>query len=208
MTLPLSELRNRAVGVLGLVGVAIVSATFACSSVPSATDTITVNGPSLADFAGAGGVSAVFERNCGSLDCHGNDGRAFRLYGQYGLRKPPGLVTTYEPVDGGADAGAPPSDDDDDESDAGPPLPGKDPTTPEEVLANYQSLISLEPRVMQAVVKGADPQKLLILKKPLLIEKHKGGPALHKGGDAETCIEGWLKNKVDKASCLAASKLP
>jgi hypothetical protein len=175
--------------------------------VPSATDTITVNGPSLADFAGAGGVSAVFERNCGSLDCHGSDSRPLRIYSQYGLRKPLNLTTIYEPAEGGADAGAPIGDDDDD-TDAGPNLPGKEPTTPEEVLANYQSIISLEPRVMQAVVKGADPEKLLIMKKPLQIEKHKGGPALHKGGDADTCIRGWLKNKVDKAACVNASKLP
>lgn len=202
--------RNRGWGVFAVLGAATFSAAFACTSVPSATDTITVNGPSLADFAGAGGVSSVFERSCGSLDCHGSDARPLRIYSQYGLRKPPGLITIYEPVEGGADGAAavPSGDDDDDDDDAGPPLPGKEPTTPEEVLANYQSIIGLEPRVMQAVVKGADPYKLLILKKPRLIEKHKGGPALHKDGDAETCIVGWLKNKVDKAACLAASKQP
>jgi hypothetical protein len=188
------------------IAAALVPVALACSDVPTAKDTVTVNGPSLADFAGAGGVSAVIERNCGSLDCHGNDARALRIYSQYGLRKPPGLVTTFEPTDAGPDAA--PEEEEEETSDAGPPSPGTEPTTPEEVLANYQSVISLEPRIMQAVVKGADPYKLLLLKKPLQIERHKGGPALSKGREAETCIVGWLKSKVDKNACLAASQLP
>jgi hypothetical protein len=192
---------------IALVSAAIAAPlSFACSSPPSSSDMIAVNGPSLADFAGNGGVGAVFERNCGSLDCHGSDARPLRIYSQYGLRKPPGLVTVYEPVDGGAEAGVP--EDIDEDTDAGPNLPGKQPTTPEESLANYQAIVSLEPRVMQSVMKGGDPNQLLLLKKPLLIEKHKGGPALHKGGDAENCIRGWLKNKVDKAACTAGARLP
>lgn len=173
----------------------------ACSAVPDSTTLLTVNGPSLADFSGAGGVSATLERNCGSFDCHGNDSRPLRLYSQYGLRKPIGLITVVEDA---GDAGPAEPDVDD----AGPPKPGGVPTTAEEVLANYQSVITLEPRVMQAVVKGADPYELLLLKKPLAIEGHKGGPALHKNGDAENCIVSWLKNKTDKAACAAGAKLP
>lgn len=199
--------RPRALRYAFVTAILAMPLSFACSSAPTASDTITVNGPSLADFAGTGGVGAVFERNCGSLDCHGSDSRAMRIYSQYGLRKPPGLVTIYEPVEAGAEGGTDDTTDDTD-NDAGPNIPGKAPTTPEEVLANYQSIVSLEPRVMQAVVKGGDPYQLLILKKPLLIEKHKGGPALHKGGDAENCISGWLKDKLDKAACAAGSKLP
>ena len=44
----------------------------------------------------------------------------------------------------------------------------------------HQSIVALEPRVMQLVVKGGDPYQLLILKKPLLIEEQKGGTALHR----------------------------
>ena len=54
----------------------------------------------------------------------------------------------------------------------------------------------------------ADPYQLLLLKKPLQIEAHKGGPALHKGGDGENCIVSWLKDKTDKAACTASAKLP
>jgi hypothetical protein len=204
-----SEERARRRGVYACVGAVLLGgasamiATSACSSVPDDTTLLTINGPSLADFSGAGGVSAVFERNCGSLDCHGSDSRPLRIYGQYGLRKPVGLVTVVEDAGEGGT-----TDDTTDDTDAGPPVPGGVETTAEETLANYQAVISLEPRVMQAVVKGADPYQLLILKKPLEIEKHKGGPALHKSGDAENCIVSWLKNKTDKAACTAGSKLP
>lgn len=180
----------------------------ACSDVPKATDRITVSGPSLADFAAtAGGVSAVFERSCASIDCHGNESRALRLYSQYGLRLPPGVSTVVEEeTPGAADAGSIPFDE---EEDAGPaPIPGSVPTTPEEVLANYQSIVSLEPRIMQAVIKGGDPYQLLLLKKPLQVETHKGGPALSKGRDAERCIVSWLKGTVEKAACTASSRLP
>jgi hypothetical protein len=61
---------------------------------------------------------------------------------------------------------------------------------------------------MQAVVKGGDPYQLLLLKKPLMIESHKGGPALHAGGDGENCIRSWLEDKTDKAACGNAAKLP
>src|SRR6516225_3603181 len=129
---------SRALGFALVTAAIAVPLSFACSSAPSADDTITVTGPSLADFGGTNGVSSVFERNCGTLDCHGSDARAMRIYGQYGLRKPPGLTTTYEPTEAGADGAAPTDDNSDQDTDAGPNLPGKQPTTPEEQLANYQ----------------------------------------------------------------------
>jgi len=200
--------------VLGAATLAVAAAfaasmaTVACAPVPADTDQITITGPSLADFGGASGVSAVLERNCASLDCHGNDARPMRIYSRYGLRKPVGLQTIYEPpAEGGSDASAPPADDEDEEV-VKQPTTGGDVTTQEEVLANYQAVISLEPRVMQSVINGADPYSLLLLKKPLLIERHKGGPALHKNGDAETCLASWLRNKTNGAACAIASKLP
>ncbi len=183
-------------------------ASVACSAVPAETDTLTLTGPSLADFGGPTGVSATLERNCASLDCHGNDARPLRIYSKYGLRKPLGLNPVYTPPkDGGADAAIP---DDTTDNKAGqlPPVPGGEVTTQEEVLSNYLAVVSLEPRAMQAVVKGADPYQLLLLKKPLLIESHKGGPALHKNGDAEKCVASWLGGKTNTAACTLASKLP
>src|SRR5207253_609317 len=64
-----------------------------------------------------GGVSAMMEARCGGLDCHGQVGRPLRIYGQRGLR----LATP--------------------ETD----LRDERPTTPEERLENYQSVIGLEP---------------------------------------------------------------
>jgi hypothetical protein len=206
-SLGLHRLGRAHVVALALAGGVAALVAGACAAVPASTDTLTVNGPSLADFGGTGGVSAVLERNCGSLDCHGSDARPLRIYSQYGLRKPLNLITVVEEDSGGGgEGGAPVSDTGDD--DAGPPVTGGDPTTPEEVLANYQAVVGLEPRVMQAVVKGADPHQLLLLKKPLQIESHKGGPALHPSGDGENCLVTWLQNKTDRTACGNASKLP
>ncbi|MFO0675580.1 MAG: hypothetical protein U0169_03540 [Polyangiaceae bacterium] len=200
--------RTTALRILATALATAFASAMACAPVPEETDLISVSGPSLADFGGATGVSAVLERNCASLDCHGNDARPLRIYGKNGLRKPVGLDTVYEPgPEGGSDAAVAAPEEEAPEPKLQPKT-GGEPTTQEEVLANYQAVIALEPRVMQAVVKGGDPYSLLLLKKPLLIERHKGGPALHKNGDAETCIASWLKNKTNGAACAIASKLP
>jgi hypothetical protein len=159
----------------------------ACSSTPDTTDEITVTGPNPGDFSSTlGGVGPVFERRCGSFDCHGNDSRAMRIYSQNGLRLP-------------NEAGI---------------LPGTAATTPDEVSANYRSIIAVEPEQMNSVVKdGADVYSLLITKKPLNNpsvggEFHKGGTLMIKGDDTDKCITGWLTGKVDKNVCTAAAQLP
>jgi len=136
------------------------------------------------DFRSAG-VTTVFEKRCGSLDCHGNMARNMRIYSTGGLRLP-------------NEAGA---------------APGQVATTIDEITANYLSITNLEPEQMtQVVAHGADPDSLLILKKPLELERHKGGPAITRGDDAETCIVSWLKagggNSVDKVSCGKAATFP
>lgn len=122
-------------------------------------------------------VSPVFERRCGTLDCHGQVGRPLRIYSGLGLRL---------------------------QNDAGN-IPGVNATTPDEVAANYRSVIGLEPEEMTRVEAGEDPPtQLLILAKPLMLEAHKGGPAIATGDPAEACIESWLLGTVDTASCTAA----
>jgi hypothetical protein len=132
------------------------------------------------------GVSTVFERHCGSLDCHGDRARNMRIYSQYGLR-----------LNGG---------------DGGAVTPGTAATTLDEVTANYQSVMTVEPEQTNAVIDGADPETLLVLKKPLAIEKHKGGQVLRKGDDAEKCIRTWLTedslNPIDKVACANAANFP
>jgi hypothetical protein len=130
------------------------------------------------------GVTTVFERRCGSLDCHGSIARNMRIYSKSGLRLPNEAGLT----------------------------PGNGETTLDEITANYQSILTLEPELSNAVIDGADPYTLQIVKKPLELEKHKGGPAIRKGDDAERCIVSWLKedllNPIDKDACARAAIFP
>lgn len=132
----------------------------------------------------AAGVSTVIEKRCGTLDCHGNIARNMRVYSSRGLRLP-------------NDAGL---------------VPGTGDTTLDEITANYQSILTLEPEETNRVLEGGDPMKLQLLKKPLELEKHKGGPAMKRGDDAERCISSWLKedslNPVDKVACANAAVFP
>ena len=133
------------------------------------------------------GVSVVFEVRCGSLDCHGSIARNLRIYSQNGLRL---------------------------DNDAGN-SPGVGATTLDEVNANYYSITLLEPELMNNVINGGDPEGLLLLKKPLGIENHKGGAQLRREDDAYNCIHSWLvENPVDpatqinKTACAAAAIYP
>jgi hypothetical protein len=131
------------------------------------------------------GVGTVFEKRCGSLDCHGNIGRNMRIYSSHGLRLP-------------NDAGL---------------LPGQGDTTLDESTANYQSILTLEPEQTNAVINGGDPYTLLIVKKPLALESHKGGRVINKGDDAEQCIVSWLEedpalSPVNDKACTSAAVFP
>jgi hypothetical protein len=123
-------------------------------------------------------VSPVFERRCGTLDCHGQVGRPLRIYSGLGLRLP---------------------------NDAGD-LPGMGATTPDEITDNYYSVVGLEPEEMTRVIAGVDPPtKLLILAKPLGLEAHKGGTQIVVGDPAYNCITSWLATTgVDSAACASA----
>jgi hypothetical protein len=136
----------------------------------------TIAAPDQTEFAT---VSPVFERRCGTLDCHGQVGRPLRIYSGLGLRLP---------------------------NDAGN-VPGIGATTPDEITTNYRCIIGLEPEEMTRVVDLIDPPRtLLILAKPLMLEAHKGGPAMAPTNDpAETCITSWLLGAgVDTAACAQA----
>jgi hypothetical protein len=172
-------------GVLALAAGVIVSVVTACSYVdPNAVTEIT--GPDYDQFAYVGtsmsgapvyGVSVVLERRCGTLDCHGQVGRPLRIYGQYGLRF----------VDDAGD------------------VPGVQPTTATEHEANYEAVIGLQPELMTEVVQGnAPPEDLMLLRKPLQLERHKGGAVLVEGDDGDTCILSWLAGQTQYASCTAA----
>jgi hypothetical protein len=133
------------------------------------------------------GVSKVFEVRCASLDCHGSIARNLRLYSSVGLRL---------------------------DNDAGN-VPGAGDTTLDEVNDNYYSITLLEPELMNNVINGGDPDGLLLLKKPLGIENHKGGAQLRREDDAYTCIRSWLTEDpsdpakaINKNACTNAAVYP
>lgn len=125
-------------------------------------------------------VSPALERHCATLDCHGQVGRPLRLYSALGLRLP-------------NDAGL---------------VPGIGVTaTAEETTANYRAVIGLEPEEMTRVVAGVDPPRdLLLLKKPLDLEGHKGGAVLAPTNDpVELCIVSWINGTADAGGIDAVS---
>jgi hypothetical protein len=163
-----------------------------CASTPDDSTQPHLQVPNV-DPAGFGNyVEAVFERRCASLDCHGQIARGMRLYSENGLRLP-------------NDAGL---------------TPGNGATSIEEINANYIAIIGLQPEKVSALL--ANPQRtsddvrtLLILSKPLELERHKGGPALKLGEPAEECIVGWLlgdlqgqKAPATQGLCLTGAKPP
>jgi hypothetical protein len=167
-------------GSLGLAG---------CSGVDESAVTVTkCPEGNPADFRP---VSAVLELRCGTLDCHGSSFRPLRVYSQFGLRKP-------EQGDAG------------DEINYAQYFPGGDvPTTDAELEENIRSICGLEPELMTRVVdKQAEPDELLLVKKPRLTEKHKGGLIWYKGDTGDQCVTNWLKGGKDVSKCLEEIKHP
>jgi len=154
------------VAVLGAMGLLVTGSTTSCASAPDNkrfTEVLTPDFPTYRDF-----VDPYLQRRCGTLDCHGQPGRAYRLYGFTGFR-------LYN-----LDAGL---------------VSGQQPTTPEEIVANYQAAIALEPEEMSRLMatQGTDPNKLLLLRKALRLERHKGGPAMSENDVGYRCVVGWLR---------------
>jgi hypothetical protein len=171
----------------------ILSMAAACGSFQQNAVT-EVTGPDFGQFAtpsvigpdggATAGVDPVLEKRCGTLDCHGQMGRALRIFGQEGLR----LIAE--------DAAN---------------VPGIQPTTQTEYVANYQSVIGLQPELMTEVVQGnAPPTVLLLLRKPLQLERHKGGQVFNGPGDAAyDCIVSWLGGQgTNFAECARATGAP
>jgi len=180
---------------VALFAAAVVALGGACSSFDQNAFT-EVTGPDFGEFtlsnfpADGGppsqGVDAVLEKRCGSLDCHGQMGRALRIFSQDGLR-----LLSLDAAN----------------------LPGVQPTTPTELVANYQAVIGLQPELMTEVVQGnAPPTALLLLRKPLQLERHKGGPVMAEGGNAYNCIVSWLgpptQTQFNPRACTLALTTP
>jgi hypothetical protein len=119
-------------------------------------------------------VSPMLEAHCGSLDCHGQEGRNFRIWNQSGMRLSADDIS-------GVDSG----------------------TRPAEVDANYASLITIEPEILDAVVRdhGANPERLTLVRKARGSEHHKGGSAISRGSPADECLVSWLGGAVNETAC-------
>lgn len=122
-------------------------------------------------------VDPYLQRRCGTLDCHGQPGRPYRLYGFSGIR------------DYAEEGGS-------------PLVSGQQPTTPGEIVANFQATIGLEPEEMSRVVarQGQDPETLIFLRKPMKTERHKGGELIKRDDDGYRCITAWLRIRTVRAA--------
>jgi hypothetical protein len=163
--------------------------------------------PDFGQFAGdaaSGGVHVFLETLCGTLDCHGQTGRPFRLYSAGGLRDPVGGLDSCL-GDGGVyvEAGG---------------IPGVGADTPKEVCDNYLSLVSLQPDDLIRVRQGEElPTELLIVLKPEGGGHHKGGTKFTDTGYPAICLESWLLNGVtieggvvsfNASACQTADQVP
>ncbi len=131
----------------------------------------------LPDRASFPAVSDLLGKRCGTLDCHGSAYRNLRVYSSQGLR----LGATDRPISKGL-------------------------TTDVEYDASYESLVTLEPEIMSAVVSagGASPERLTFVRKARGTEAHKGGSLMHAGDAEDQCITSWLAGNTDVAGCISA----
>lgn len=161
----------RAAVVLSIGGTALgLLAIAACASAPDNNRVTQVITPDFDTYVTS--VDAYLTRRCGSLDCHGQPGRAYRIYSREGFR-------LYQLQDGGL-------------------VSGQQPTQPEEQRANFQALVALEPEEMTRLMarQGDNPNQLLFLRKPLKLERHKGGPAMAEDDPGYRCVVAWLQIPV------------
>jgi len=133
--------------------------------------------PSRADFEP---VANALQASCGTLDCHGQSGRALRLFGGRGLR-----LSAADDSGGGV-------------------------TTTAEYDAAYWSVVGLEPELLSAVVRdrGALPERLTMIAKARGIEKHKGGTLIKPRDSLDSCLTSWLAGKTEETACTAARPVP
>jgi hypothetical protein len=147
-----------------------LAAVLSCASSPDESRNTFVIMPDYDTYAA--NIDSYLTRRCGSLDCHGQPGRAYRIYSREGFR----LISAQD----------------------GSLVSGQQPTAPEEKRANFQALVALEPEEMTRLMarQGENPNQLLFLRKPLRLERHKGGPAMAEDDPGYRCVVAWLSIPV------------
>jgi hypothetical protein len=141
-------------------------------------------------------LDTFVNRRCGTLDCHGAAGRAFRHYGSLGLRRLEGKADEFGIGDASAETGGPGR------------RAGVGVTTPDEIRANYAGIIALEPEVISRLValngdlsNNRELDWMFLRKalgrplgqKEIPGERHKGGNVLRQGDDGYKCIVLWMR---------------
>lgn len=164
----------------------VIASLFACIGCEGEGVPVAVPCGPLEEFSP---VSLVLERRCGTLDCHGSLARPLRIYSGNGLR----LGTLEEINDPGLAQG-------------NETVPGGRATSPEEFEANWRSVCGLEPEKTVRVITGEiPPEELMVLRKPLLLEDHKGAQLFLEGDPGATCLSCWFRGfPTDVVECLDA----
>lgn len=196
---------NRATSsVLGaLFLAATLAAAVSCASSPDAGVYTAILAPDYNVYKES--VDPYLVRRCGTLDCHGQQGRGYRIFGAFGLRYVPSFDGLPPPIEDVLEAGA---------------YPGGRDTTEREKRANYEALIALEPEQMSRVIaqNGEDATRLLLLRKATLLERHKGGQVMGLPSSGEvgvSCVVEWLRtppggtlSEIGQVKCREAQSLP
>lgn len=171
-------------------------------------------------------VSEVVERRCGTLDCHGATSRPLRIFGNAGLRRPePDLGTEECNVDEDCGGGLRTCKKglgciDRTINDYAQYFPGGGVgTTPSERVENWQALCGIEPELFTVVYccsageghcgegfdfattcakpEAFDPERLTLVRKARLREKHKGGLVWNEGDPGDVCLTNWITGAYD-----------
>jgi len=162
--------------VVGSLGAATALGVTSCLDDPAARELFLC--PDSEVFAAY--VSPMMERRCGTLDCHGNDFRPMRLYGELGLRHPGEINVS-----------------------------GGDATTALELNDNYRSICAVEPEKVSKVAQdpgGQSVNGLLLVRKARGEEGHKGGKVFDPFDDSDLCVVGWLRGDNPKSVRTACQK--
>jgi hypothetical protein len=168
---------------LAAMAVAAVGLTTgSCASSPDPSRYTVIQAPDYGQFKGTNGngVNDFITHRCGTLDCHGQVGRPLRLYSNLGLR----LLNDAQATPGGS-------------------LSSED-----EITANYQSVIGLQPELLSQVVSDPTnnpPQSLLLIAKPRNLQVHKGGQVVTAGDDGDQCLTTWVLGQVNATACQNAA---
>jgi hypothetical protein len=155
----------------GVIVLATAALAFACA-VEAGPGRLAADVPDRAAFDGPGKILVA---RCGSLDCHGNAYRNYRLLGYGGARLDP----SHRP-----DAPA---------------------TTAGELTVDYDATVGIEPERTRAIAEGREAVTTsTLVRKARGIENHAGGARLVVGSQADTCIVGWLVRAPSEDACMKA----